>query len=247
MRNFIFVVGATASGKSDWALEQAQKNSGVIFNCDSVQLYQEVNIGSAKPSKEELAQVPHYLIDVVTPPNEITSGDYRDLFLAELKNIPLTTPIYVVGGTGFYFLALEKGLYEIEEASPSLKDQIQSEAQIPGGVAKLLEEVRSLDPAYAQKLHVNDQYRVTRAIEILRSNPGKTISALLQEKKESKGLEGHIKKIGIKRTPEDLEARIRLRTQKMLSQGLIEDTQNLLSRGLENCAISQGSDPAIST
>jgi tRNA dimethylallyltransferase len=234
MRKFIFVVGPTASGKSDWALEQAKKNNGVIFNCDSVQLYQEVNIGSAKPSDEERARVPHHLIDVVAPPNEITSGDYRDLFLEELKKIPEATPVYVVGGTGFYFLALEKGLYEIEEASAELKAEIEEQAKTPTGIEKFLEEIRAQDPTHAEKLHLNDHYRITRAVEILRSNPNQTITQIAEAKKQAKGLDGEIQKVGIRWSAADLESRIRQRTQKMLRAGLIEETQSLLERGLEN-------------
>lgn len=236
MRNFIFVVGATATGKSDWAMQEAQKNKGVIFNCDSVQLYQEVNIGAAKPSNEDLEKVPHYLINEVKPPDEITSAGYRALFLKKLAEIPESTPIYVVGGTGFYFLALEKGLYEIEEPSPELKAQIQKESSSENGILQLLEEVRKADPEYLRKLHSNDHYRIARAVEILRSNPGKTITQILEAKKESKGLEGNITKVGLKWDIRALEERIRTRTQKMLKAGLIDETHVLLNKGLENWA-----------
>lgn len=236
MRNFIFVVGATATGKSDWAMQEAQKNKGVIFNCDSVQLYQEVNIGAAKPSNEDLEKVPHYLINEVKPPDEITSAGYRALFLKKLAEIPESTPIYVVGGTGFYFLALEKGLYEIEEPSPELKAQIQKESSSEIGILQLLEEVRKADLEYSRKLHSNDHYRIARAVEILRSNPGKTITQILEAKKESKGLQGNITKVGLKWEVPALEERIRTRTQKMLKAGLIDETHVLLNKGLENWA-----------
>ena len=236
MRNFIFVVGPTASGKSDWALKQAQVNKGVIFNCDSVQLYQQVQIGAAKPSAEERKLVPHHLIDVVPAPQEITSAQYRELFLKELDLVPESTPIYVVGGTGFYFLALEKGLYEIDEPTAELKSQIEKEAADEQGIARLLQEVQNLDAAYATKLHLNDHYRIVRAVEILRSNPGKTITTLMEEKKEVKGLSGIIKKVGFRWETSALESRIRLRTQKMLQAGLIDETHMLVNKGLENWA-----------
>jgi tRNA dimethylallyltransferase len=236
VRRFIFVVGSTASGKSDWALQQAEVSGGVIFNCDSVQLYQKVQIGAAKPSAEDFARVPHFLFNVVPPPREITSGDYRDLFLKELVKLDSSTPIYVVGGTGFYFLALEKGLYEIEEPSQELKEQIQQEAGVPRGIERLLKETQEKDPEYGAKLHLNDHYRITRAIEILRSNPGKTISELRKGKKSATGLEGEIKKVGLRWSPSELEKRIRKRTQKMLSEGLLEETQSLLAEGLRDWA-----------
>ncbi len=236
MREFIFVVGSTASGKSEWALREAAQNSGVIFNCDSIQLYQDVNIGSAKPSKEDREKVPHYLFDIIPPPQEITSGDYRDLFLSEVKKIPSSVPIYVVGGTGFYFLALEKGLYEIEEASNDLKLEIEKQAGSKEGLQRLMDEIQNRDPEYAQKLHLHDQYRIIRAVEILRSNPSKTITQLAAEKKQARGLDGSIRKVGIRWSPSDLENRIRQRTKKMLEEGLIEETDQLLKRGFEGWA-----------
>ncbi len=236
MRNFIFVVGPTASGKSEWALNEAEKNKGVIFNCDSVQLYQEVNIGAAKPNLEEQARVPHYLIDLIRPPDDITSAGYRKLFLKVLEEIPETTPIYVVGGTGFYFLALEKGLFEIDEAEPQLKYEIETQSHEPAGIAELLAEVTKADPKYSQKLHLNDHYRIIRAVEILRSNPGKTITQMLEDKKETVGLEGQIKKVGFKWEASALEKRIRIRTRSMLDNGLIDETHVLLNKGLENWA-----------
>ncbi len=236
MRNFIFVVGPTASGKSEWAMNEAEKNKGVIFNCDSVQLYEEVNIGAAKPTFQEQARVPHYLIDQIRPPEEITSAGYRKLFLKQLEAISETTPIYVVGGTGFYFLALEKGLFEIDEAEPQLKYDIENESVEPGGIAALLAEVTKADPKYSQKLHLNDHYRIIRAVEILRSNPGKTITQLLEDKKETVGLDGEIKKVGFKWEAAALEKRIRIRTRNMLENGLIDETHVLLNKGLENWA-----------
>ena len=236
MRKFIFVVGPTASGKSDWALNEAEKKGGVIFNCDSVQLYQQTNIGAAKPTDEEKNRVPHFLIDEVAPPDEITSAGYRKLFLEKLSLIPEATPIYVVGGTGFYFLALEKGLFEIQEASEDLKKQIEIQSQTEMGIVKLLDEVKKLDPEYSLKLHLNDHYRIVRAVEILRSSPGKTITQLLEEKKQTVGLEGIIEKIGFKWETSALEERIRIRTKNMLANGLIDETHVLLNKGLENWA-----------
>ncbi len=208
----------------------------MIFNCDSVQLYQLVQIGAAKPTQEEMNLVPHHLFDVVSPPREITSAAYRQLFLAELEKVPSEKPIYVVGGTGFYFLALEKGLYEIQEASEELKNQIESELQVENGPQKLFEEIQKRDPSHAQKLHINDHYRIARAVEILRCNPDKTITDLLREKEQVVGLPGRIEKIGVKWSATDLEIRIRNRTQVMLDEGLIEETKTLLAQGLKRWA-----------
>ncbi len=230
-------MGPTASGKSEWALNEAEKNKGVIFNCDSVQLYKEVEVGAAKPSPQERKKVPHYLIDLIPAPEEITSAGYRRFFLEELTRIPESTPVYVVGGTGFYFLALEKGLYEIEEASPELKAELELKSQSEAGISEMLKEAIEKDPEYsAQKLHPNDHYRIVRAVEILRSNPGKTITELINAKKESKGLDGQIEKLGIHWEAIDLQKRIEVRTQSMLDAGLVDETHMLINKGLENWA-----------
>ncbi|MFN8792109.1 MAG: tRNA (adenosine(37)-N6)-dimethylallyltransferase MiaA [Bdellovibrionales bacterium] len=236
MRNFIFVVGPTASGKSQLALELAERAGGVIFNCDSVQLYQKVAIGAAKPSLEDFKRVPHYLWDVVPPPQVMTAGEYRRIFLETLETIPADVPIFVVGGTGFYFLALEKGLFEIEEPSESEKKEIEDELARPGGPEKLWAELQARDPGHAQKLHIHDTYRLGRAIEILRANPGRTVADLFSQKQSSQGLEGSIFKLGLKWEAAPLEARIRERTRQMLELGLIEETGALLEENLEDWA-----------
>ena len=121
----IFVVGATATGKSEWALRLAQEFNGVIVNCDSVQLYKKLDIGSAKPSREEQALVPHYLLDYVSPPEEMTAGNYCRDFYETLKSIPEEKPVFVVGGTGFYFMAIEKGMYTVIPVPPEIQQQVE--------------------------------------------------------------------------------------------------------------------------
>ena len=229
-------MGPTASGKSQLALELAERSQGVIFNCDSVQLYQKVSIGAAKPSPEEFRRVPHYLWDLVSPPQVMTAGEYRRIFLETLETVPKDSPIFVVGGTGLYFLALEKGLFEIEEPSQDEKKAIEDELAAPGGAEKLWAELQARDPDHVQKLHIHDTYRLGRAIEILRANPGRTIADMFLQKQSSRGLEGTIFKLGLKWTAAQLEDRIRKRTRQMLELGLIDETRELLEEGLENWA-----------
>ena len=173
---------------------------------------------------------------MVKPPDEITSAGYRRLFLKEIENIPEETPIYVVGGTGFYFLALEKGIYEIDEPSAELKSELEKTGQTQSGIESLLAEVQEKDFEYSKKLHLNDHYRIVRAVEILRSNPGRTITEINQAKVDHKGLDGQIEKVGMKWEASELETRIRQRTKKMLAAGLIDETHMLVNKGLENWA-----------
>lgn len=235
-RRIIFVQGTTASGKSDWALRLAQKFKGVIFNCDSIQVYKKLDIGSAKPSVQERALLPHYLFDYVSAPNEMTAGQYARDFEEALKQVPVTTPIFVVGGTGFYFMAIEKGMYPVQSVSEDLRLQVEKEIQEEGGAGRLWKELREKDPEYATKLHEADHYRLGRAIEMIRSG-GKSVTEVQAEFKNRKSEFPYpLLKIAPRWEREELADRIQKRTDKMLSSGLIEEVQGLLDEGLESWA-----------
>ena len=120
-QKFIFVVGPTASGKSQWALEQAEKYSGSIINCDSVQFYKGLEIGSAAPTQLEKKKAPHHLYGYVEAPQEMTAGQFLRDFYQLLEKKILKFPVFIVGGTGFYVLALEKGMYDLEPADLELR------------------------------------------------------------------------------------------------------------------------------
>lgn len=230
-RRIIFVQGTTASGKSDWALRLAQKYQGVIVNCDSIQVYKKLDIGSAKPSVEERSLLPHYLFDYVNPPEEMTAGQYSRDFEEILKQIPETTPIFVVGGTGFYFMALEKGMYPVRAVSEDLRQQVETEIQEEGGPEKLWHELCEKDPEYASKIHAADHYRIGRAIELIRSE-GKSVTAVQAEFKNQKSAFPYpLLKVAPRWERERLAERIQTRTERMLSSGLIEEVQGILDEG----------------
>lgn len=234
--SLIFVMGPTASGKSQWALNLAKKFNGVIFNCDSVQLYKSVHIGSAKPTQEEMEQAPHYLYDIVDEGVEITAGEYSRIFYQTLQKIPETIPIFVVGGTGFYFLAIEKGMYGISRTNENIKNQVEQEMSEPDGPQKLYSELLKKDPAYAAKISKNDHYRIGRAVEILRSE-NKTVTEVQSEFELKKTLnEKNILKIGLHWERDLLKERIRQRVGEMLSHGLVEEVQSLLNKNLKDWA-----------
>lgn len=233
-----FVVGPTASGKSELALKLAQERQGVIVNCDSVQVYAHVQIGAAKPSSEELQRVPHYLYGHVLPPKEYTAGDYqRDFFelLTELSKQKVPE-VFVVGGTGFYFQAIEKGMYTIEKSSEGLMETLREQAAKPEGLLALYEELKTFDPASAEKIHPNDEYRITRAVEIIRSS-GRKPSELREEKaRAANPFPYPLQKIGVAWERPELHQRIHQRVKKMLSAGLIEEVIELNKMGLQNWA-----------
>lgn len=232
----IFVVGSTASGKSEWALRMAQDFGGVIVNCDSVQVYQKLDIGSAKPSQEERALVPHYLLDYVAPPQEMTAGIYSRDFLECMEKIPSGVPVFVVGGTGFYFMAIEKGMYPVVPVPAEIQKKVAEELALPGGAEKLHRELLEKDPEYGAKIHISDSYRIGRALELIRSQ-GKSVTQIQAEFAQSQAPFPYpLLKIGPTWDRNVLKERIRLRTQKMLQGGLMQEVRSLLDEGLESWA-----------
>lgn len=228
----IFVVGTTASGKSQWALDMAQDLSGSIVNCDSIQLYKSLDIGAAKPSREEMATVPHYLYDYVPEGATMTAGNYSRDFFPCVEKIPAGKPVFVVGGTGFYFQAIEKGMYPVRQTPPAIQQEIAEILKTEEGAARLYEEFQRIDPEAAQKIHARDHYRLGRAMELIRAE-GKSVTQIQKEFAESQAPFPYpLLKIGLRWDREVLRERVKLRTQKMLDAGLIDEVQALLARGL---------------
>jgi tRNA dimethylallyltransferase len=148
-----FVMGPTASGKSDFALTLAAERQGVIINCDSVQGYAHLQIGAAKPSPADLEKVPHYLYGHVQPPREYTAGKYCRDFFVQVKELEIqgVEEIFVVGGTGFYFQAIEKGMYTVAKAEPELAEGLRLQASTKQGLEDLYNELKLFDPASIEK------------------------------------------------------------------------------------------------
>lgn len=228
----IFVVGTTASGKSQWALDMAQELSGSIVNCDSIQLYKSLNIGAAKPSKEEMATVPHYLYDYVPEGATMTAGNYSRDFFSCVEKLPEGKPVFVVGGTGFYFQAIEKGMYPVRQTPVAIQQQIAEILKTEEGAAKLYAEFQKIDPDAAQKIHARDHYRLGRAMELIRAE-GKSVTQIQKEFAESQAPFPYpLLKIGLRWDREVLRERVHLRTQKMLDAGLVAEVEALIERGL---------------
>ncbi|UXR63876.1 tRNA (adenosine(37)-N6)-dimethylallyltransferase MiaA [Bdellovibrio bacteriovorus] len=231
-RHVIFVVGATATGKSEWALNLAREFDGVIVNCDSVQVYKKLDIGSAKPSKAEQALVPHYLLDYVSAPEEMTAGNYCRDFYEALKNIPEEKPVFVVGGTGFYFMAIEKGMYPVIPVPAEIQSQVAEELQTEEGAVRLHAEMTAADPEYGAKIHLSDRYRIGRAVELIRSQ-GKSVTQIQREFEVQRAPFPYpLLKIGPQWDREVLRERIRVRVQNMMQAGLVAEVQGLLDEGL---------------
>ncbi len=228
----VFVVGATASGKSAWALEQAQKHNGSIINIDSIQFYEGLEVGAAAPTKAEQKLVPHHLYSYVKAPHEMTAGEYLKDFYA-LVETQIQFPLFIVGGTGFYIQALEKGMFDIEPVPQEVREALEDELA-EQGAEKLHAELLQKDPA--TKIHVNDHYRLVRALEIIR-HTGKTPSELNSSQSANKNeFAFPYIKVGFDFEKSEFEKRIQKRTESLIQNGIIEETQKFLNEGFENWA-----------
>jgi tRNA dimethylallyltransferase len=222
----IVILGPTASGKTGLSLRLAERFQGEIVSCDSVAVYREFEIGTAKPAKEERSRVPHHLIDIAGPNEQITAGDYSRLARQAIQEISRRgrLPI-VVGGTGLYLRALLEGLFAGPPRSEELRARLRSRVEERGSehLHKLL---RRLDPKAGQAIHANDVAKVIRALEVSITARA-PMTEMWQEGREP--LQGfRIVRIGLNPDREALYTRINARAKEMFSSGLIEETRALL-------------------
>ncbi len=224
----VVVLGPTASGKTGLSLRLAERFQGEIVSCDSVAVYREFEIGTAKPSQAERRRVPHHLIDIAGPTDLVTAGDYSRLARQAIQEISARgrLPI-VVGGTGLYLRALLEGLFPGPPRSEELRARlrVRGEERGPQYLHRLL---RHLDPKAAQSIHANDVAKVIRALEVSITARA-PMTEMWQEGREP--LHGfRILRIGLNPDREVLYARINARAKEMFSEGLIDEARALLAR-----------------
>ncbi|MCG6201112.1 tRNA (adenosine(37)-N6)-dimethylallyltransferase MiaA [Psychromonas antarctica] len=225
----LFLMGPTASGKTDLAIKLAQQCHCEIISVDSALIYKSMDIGSAKPDKQELQKVPHALVDIIDPLESYSAGDFRNDALRLMKEITArgNTPL-LVGGTMLYYKALVDGLSPLPSADPVIRAAIEKQAELNGWQA-LHDLLKEIDPVSAARIHVNDPQRLSRAIEVYRIS-GKSLTALTQIKSDP--IPYTIKQFAI--APSDkaaLHARIELRFRLMLEAGFEQEVQALYNRG----------------
>lgn len=218
----IAICGPTASGKSRLALELAPMLGAEIVNFDSLQIYRRFDIGSAKPSSEEMLQVPHHMIDVADPDERFTVADYArsaDEVCASLQSreiLPLFT-----GGTGFYLRGVLTELPPLPGRSDEIRSRIASIRSKPGGPTRLHALLRRLDPVAAGRIAPNDSHRVERAIEVAMLT-GKPITDFTPPTSRSPRRYDALL-LGIAVPREELVGRIDERTETMYRRGLVEE------------------------
>jgi tRNA dimethylallyltransferase len=222
------LLGPTAVGKTGVALKLAARLGAEIVNADSLQVYRELNIGTAKPTAAELARVRHHLVDVADPPEPYDAARYcREgrVALADLHRRGV--PPLVVGGTGLYLKALLYGLFGEGEPQREVRERLGKE--LHGlGLPVLHRRLTALDPVTAARLHPNDAYRILRALEVMEAT-GRPLSELFAAHR-FRDCPYRVAKLGLTLPREELNPRIEARVEAMLAQGFLEEVEGLLSR-----------------
>ena len=224
----VVVLGPTASGKTSLALDLGEHFQGEIVNCDSVAMYRELEIGTAKPTPAERSRVPHHLLDIVDPAGYITAGEYARLGRQALQEIKSRRRLpIVVGGTGLYLRALLEGLFPGPQRSEELRQRLR-EKEKQGGPGYLHRLLGRLDPAAAAGIHTNDTPKLIRAIEVCLASRNKMTEMWKQGRDPLRGFT--ILRLGLNPDRDQLYARINARAQRMFDCGLVEETARLLAR-----------------
>lgn len=227
----LFILGPTATGKSSLALELARQLKACIVNADSIQLYEGLQIGSAAPSQIERDSVDHFLFQVVPKGETWTASDYEARAFEVLQRELKTRPAIVVGGSGFYFKALENGMGESRAESASVRESLEKELRADGEQA-LYEELSRVDPEAARKIHPHDHYRLLRSLGYFRTYERKMSED--QKLKSKRDWPGGLVKVGLTGTQEELRTPMRSRIEEMIDRGWEEEVRGLLDEGLKS-------------
>ncbi len=228
-KRIIAVAGPTAAGKTDFAIEIAKAVDGEVVSCDSMQLYKYMDIGSAKPTPEQMAEVPHHLVDMIDPREEFSVAKYQKLAKAAIEEVFSRGKVPVVcGGTGLYLESLVYDLdFAAEPGEPEDREKYYkiAEEQGPDALYAILEEK---SPESAARIHPNNIKRVVRALEA--SDSGKPVEDINTAPEKTKDYDMVL--IGITRDREQLYDRINRRVDALMEMGLLDEVRMLTDMGL---------------
>ncbi|RSD32974.1 tRNA (adenosine(37)-N6)-dimethylallyltransferase MiaA [Vibrio pectenicida] len=224
----LFLMGPTASGKTDLAIQLRKKFPVEIISVDSALIYKGMDIGTAKPDNNELVQAPHRLIDILDPRKSYSAADFRRDALKEMHEISQQGKIpLLVGGTMLYYKALLEGLSPLPAANPEIRQQIEQEA-LTHGWDILHDQLKQVDPVSAERIHPNDPQRLSRALEVYRIS-GKTLTELTETKGDS--LPYRVRQFAIApKERSELHRRIELRFDQMIKAGFENEVRALYAR-----------------
>lgn len=231
MNNIICIAGPTASGKTALAVALAEKLNGEVVSCDSMQIYKGMDIGTAKPTKDEMRGIPHHMLDVADPREDFSVSRYCEMATPIVDDIITRGKVAIIaGGTGLYMDALIRGNSFAPYPSTGMREKLEAQADVEG-METMYELLRSIDPDCAAKLHLSDRKRILRALEVYYET-GETITAHNLRTQQ----------IPPRYTPiwfaledalrSDLYDRIDKRVEIMLADGLLDEIRQLLDSGI---------------
>ena len=226
----IVIVGPTASGKTKLSIELAKKINGEIVSCDSMQIYKDMNIGSAKPTKEEMQGIKHYMIDIVNPDERFSVAEYKKQAENAIEEILKNgkTPI-VIGGTGLYADSLIYGIEYAEiKFDEKCRKKLEKIAETEGGLKDLYEKAKYIDEKAMEKISLNDKKRILRVLEIYYST-GKTKTQMEIESRKN-GIKYDYRVFAIGMDRDVLYERINKRVDIMIENGLVDEVKELLDK-----------------
>lgn len=226
----IVIVGPTASGKTALSIELAKKIDGEIISCDSMQIYKDMNIGSAKPTIEEMQGIKHYMIDIAEPTERFSVAEYKKRSEEAIEEILQKGKVpIIVGGTGLYANSL---IYNIEYNEIMLDEEYRKNlmkiAETEVGLATLYEKARIIDPVAMEKISSNDKKRIIRVLEIKHSTGKNKTELELESRKNEVKYEYKVFAINMPR--EILYDRINKRVDIMIENGLIDEVENIIEK-----------------
>ncbi len=224
----IALVGPTAVGKTEMSHKLAEKFGFEIVSCDSMQVYIGMDIGTAKPSPEEIEKYHYHMIDIVTPDYHYSAGEYALDAGKVIEGIAGRGKVPLIsGGSGLYLDALIYGISSMPKADLDFRKKLTQEAEKKGS-AFLHELLKEIDPASAKKIHCNDLKRIIRALEVYHL-ASETMSEIQKVKKNAKKYKHLI--IGFNRQRDELYKRVEARVDRMFEEGLVEEVKSLLDEG----------------
>lgn len=224
----IFLIGPTAVGKTEVAILFAKKLNTEILSADSMQVYKGMDIGTAKPSKDQRKIIKHHMIDVIEPTEDFSVGDYLRMARKIIEELSVRGKIpLIVGGTGLYVKALTRGLFEGPRRDREFRQMMETEEEIHGK-GYLHKRLKEIDPVAALKIHPSDLRRIIRALEVYHLEK-RSITELQVGKTKSSPYRPI--KIGLMRERSELYRRIEERVDRMVSMGLEEEVNALIEKG----------------